>query len=81
MSAVLPLNGLGTEDPKISFVQNGGGLQCMLAVLAAHLTRRNPMQIAVDHFHELVRSFHVARPPSVEKARDIVRLAIFPHVH
>ena len=79
MSAILPLNRLGPEKPKIRFVQNGCGLQGMLAVLAAHLTCRNPVQIAVDQFHELVHGFHVAEPPSVEKARDIVCSAIFLH--
>jgi hypothetical protein len=53
----------------------------MLAAFAAHFTRRNPMQIAIDQFHELVRGLRVAEPPSVEKARDIVRLAIFLHIH
>ena len=49
----------------------------MFAVLAGG----DPMQIAVDQFHELIRGLRVAPPPAMEKARDLVRPAIFLHIH
>ena len=57
---ILPLNRLGLKKPKICFVQNGCGLQRMLTVLAAHLAGRDPMQIAIDQFHQLARRFRIA---------------------
>ena len=80
MRTILPLNRLGLKKPKICLVQNGCGLQGMLAMLTAHLTGRDPMQIAVDQFHQLVRSFHIAEPPAVEKTSDVVFLAIVRHI-
>jgi hypothetical protein len=52
----------------------------MLAVLAAHLTRSDPMQITIDQFHELVRGVQVALTPPLQKTRDLVRIAAFLHV-
>ena len=81
MRSILTRNWPRAEDPKKSFVQNGGGLQGMLTVLTAHLTRCNPVQIAIDQFHKLVCGFNVAEPPSVEKGGNIVFVSIVPHVH
>ena len=81
MRAVLPIHRLAAEYPQIRFVQNGCSLQRVPRLLAAHFSGRNPMQVAIDQFHELIRGFHVAEAPAVEEARDIVRLAIIRHVH
>ena len=64
----------------VSVVAVTVGPSWLLTVLAAHLPGRNPMQVAVDQFRELVRGFCVAQPPSVEQAGDLVRLAVFRHI-
>ncbi len=68
MSAIVPRRRLATEDPQIGFVQNGGGLQGVPGVLAAHFARRNPMQIIVDQLHKSIRSFGVAQAPAIQQA-------------
>ena len=61
-----PRNIEESENRPIPGIQNGCDLQSMLAVLAAHLTGFDPMQIALDQLHELVRGqetyWHWRRP-------------------
>jgi len=48
MGAILPVYWLGPDHPKVGFMHDCCGLQCMLAMLTAHFSRGNPMQLAVD---------------------------------
>ena len=81
MRAILPRRRLAPEDPQINFVQNGGRLQGVPWALAAHFTGRNPMQLAVDQFHQSIRRFGVAQAPPIEQAGNIISLAIVRNVH
>lgn len=53
-------------------MNNGRRLQGVLAALAPHLARGDPVQLAVYQRHELVRCFYVAGAPLLEKAGDCV---------
>ena len=76
MGAILPVYWLGLSDPKVGFMHDGGGLQGMLAVLAAHLACGYAMQLVVDQFHETVGGLLLAAPPPVEKSGDGVRFEV-----
>jgi hypothetical protein len=54
------------EDLQKNFVQDGGCLQGVPRALAAHFTGRNPMQLAVDQFHQSISGFGVAQAPTIE---------------
>lgn len=62
-------------------MHDGGSLQSMFAVLAAHLTRCNPMQFAVDQLHQAIGGLTFAAPPPVEKSGDRPRIVFARVIH
>ena len=81
-AAVLYSRGIHNRLMNINLAPHDGrGLQGMLAVLPPHFPRGNPVQLAVDQLHQLVRGGRVAQPPPAEKRGDRRRIAIFLHIH
>ena len=71
MQSVANSNRVALDKTQKSFIDQGGGLQRVIAALARHVLDRNSMQFAVDERDQPLESGIIASPPLDEQAGDI----------
>ena len=72
--AVAPLHAPLIDEPQVALVHERGGLERVLASLAAHGALGVPAQLLVDRGDEPVRRGLVAASPGEEEPGDVRRL-------
>jgi hypothetical protein len=63
MNTIPPLDSMDIDQPQISLVHQGGGLERMARPLARHHTFGEPMQLFVHERHELLERGLIALAP------------------
>src|SRR5262245_50102446 len=81
MPAVLPRLFLLANKPKISFMNESGGLQSLARRLASHPPRSKLAQFFVDQRKQFVCSLWIAPLNAVEDARDVAHARRLCHRH
>jgi hypothetical protein len=76
MDPVLPMCLAGTNQLKVSFVNQSGPLKRLARFLLRHLFRRQPPQLIIDHWQKLVGGVRVTLPGGGQDASDLVQYEI-----
>src|SRR5262249_3820805 len=66
MSAILPVQIGDIGQSQISFVDQGGGLQCVAWILATHIPMREPVQFVVDQLVKIVENCTITLAPGAQ---------------
>ena len=73
MGTILPVNVLNIHQSKVDLVNQGRCLEGVTRSFGDHVPLSEPMELAVNHRHELLERLFVPRPPSLEEPRYLVR--------
>jgi hypothetical protein len=71
LRAVLPPHARLSDQPDVRFVDERGGLQCVIGTLAAQRRFREAVQLAVDDRHQRIERSGLAVVPGLEQTGDV----------
>jgi hypothetical protein len=76
VSAIIPIRFPLLEQPQIKLVNQGCGLKCMIAMLAAEIGGGYVVQMGINVRHKLIARLRIPGLPLAEQNRDIPGFAL-----
>src|SRR5207247_7344127 len=71
--AVLPPDIFPINEPHVGFIDQLCSLQSVARAFATHVVSGQSMQLLINEWHQLIKSFLVAITPGLEQLRDFMR--------